>query len=135
MNTKLLDIDDVRRKERRGRVQAGTVDALIARAKRIEFPRGEPAYAVDRDWWHEQTSAHPQRRLRTRRRRRRRITIPGPGTTLAWLIRLVTLGLVRPCTGCRSRARRLDHLGWRGMFCGALGPLGIVDKRRDTLRH
>ena len=134
MNTKLLDIDDVRRKERRGRVPAGTVDALIERATRIEFGHGKPAYEVDRIWWHEQTGAHSQRRLRTRRRRHRRIVIPGPGTALAWLIKLITLGFVHPCTGCHSRARRLDRLGWRGLFYGALSVLGFVDRRWEAFR-
>ena len=135
MNTKLLDIEDVRRKERRGRVPSGTADALVERATRIEFPRGRPAYEVDRAWWHEQIGARSQRQRHARRRRRGRIVVPGPGTMLAWLIRFATLGFIQPCTGCRSRARRLDRLGWRGLFYGALGLLGIVDTRWEALRR
>lgn len=40
----------------------------------------------------------------------------GPGTTAARIISVVSFGLLRPCTTCRSRARRLDRLGWRGLL-------------------
>lgn len=42
-----------------------------------------------------------------------------PGTWLEHAIAAATLGLVRSCTACSRRKRRLDALGWRGL---ALAP-------------
>ena len=36
-----------------------------------------------------------------------------PGTWLAMLIQVATFGYVRPCAGCKSRARKMDAAGWR----------------------
>ena len=38
-----------------------------------------------------------------------------PGTWLVNAIALITIGLVRPCTGCKSRARAMDRAGWKGL--------------------
>ena len=39
-----------------------------------------------------------------------------PGTWLASLIFVVTLGRIRPCTACKSRARAMDQAGWSGLI-------------------
>lgn len=53
-----------------------------------------------------------------------------PGTWLATLVQVLSVGLVRPCTKCKSRMDRLNKLGWRGVV---LGPLKwIASKFRRT---
>ena len=36
-----------------------------------------------------------------------------PGSWLAWLIRVVTFGHIRPCASCKSRMAKLDGMGAR----------------------
>jgi hypothetical protein len=38
-----------------------------------------------------------------------------PGDWLAMLIQVVTVGLVRPCAGCKSRMASMNRTGWRGL--------------------
>jgi len=35
------------------------------------------------------------------------------GDWLAWIIKRVTFGRVKPCTGCRTRAAAMNRWGWR----------------------
>lgn len=56
----------------------------------------------------------------------RRKTAEGPGTLLAMVIRIITFGLLRPCTICRGRARQL--IGWGGVACSP-----AVSGRRDDV--
>lgn len=48
------------------------------------------------------------------KRKRRRNLLP-PGTWLAMAITVLTLGLVVPCSSCKSRSRAMDRAGWRGL--------------------
>lgn len=64
----------------------------------------------------------------------RRKTAGGPGTVLAWLIRILTLGLVRPCTTCKSRIRRMDQMGWWGVL--TLGTRrNLMPGTRSAINH
>lgn len=40
----------------------------------------------------------------------------GPGAALALVIRVITLGLLKPCGPCDCRRKKLDRLGWRGLW-------------------
>ncbi len=45
----------------------------------------------------------------------RRPRIMPPGTWLTAAIMVMTVGFVRPCARCKSRASLMDRAGWRGV--------------------
>ncbi len=38
-----------------------------------------------------------------------------PGTWLSMFIQVITFGLVRPCTSCKSRMATMNRAGWAGL--------------------
>ena len=127
-----IDLKALRAKEADGRRPMGLSERVLEQGRFIRSLSGAEYVLVPRTWWQQQLAAANAHRDSSTRRPRR--GLPGPGTALTWLIKLFTLGFVRPCTGCRSRARRLDRFGWRGLFYGALGVPGFVDRRWERLR-
>ena len=87
-------------------------------------------------WLEAQRIAEAHRRRQSEGPQLRR-PFPGPGTCLARAIRVLSLGLLRsrPGCGCKARQERLDRLGWRGLFYGAMGLLGFVDRRWEAFRR
>ena len=49
------------------------------------------------------------------RQPQKRARLLPPGTWLAMLVKVLSLGFLSPCAGCRSRAKAMDEAGWRGL--------------------
>ena len=128
-----IDLAALRAKEADGRRPVGLSERVLGQGRFIRSRSGAEYVRVPRTWWRQQLAASNAHRSSSTRRKRR--WLPGPGATIATVIKFITFGLVRPCAGCRSRARRLDRLGWRGLFYGALGLLGFADRRWERVRQ